>query len=562
MDEQDLDDRIAHLRDRADEWATLDLSRKIELARGFLDRTAEVADAQVREAVRQKRLPPDTPAAGEEWLSGPLSTVRTTRHLIETLESLEDSGSPPFDTSATRQRPDGRLIAEVFPASLWDRVVYPGFSAEVWMQDGVTRQNLREHIAKFYRDPEPAGALSLVLGAGNVASIPPLDALDRLFARGEVCLLKLNPVNDYLGEFYERTFEEFIDAGYLDIVYGGAEVGEYLCHHDGVDDIHITGSEKTHDAIVFGTGEEAAERKERGDPTLDKPITSELGNVSPVIVVPGPWNEDDLQFHAENVATQLANNGGFNCNAARVLVMPESWDHREAFMEELVGVFDRLDERVAYYPGARERFERFTDLEADVEVIGEGDEDDETLPFAILKDVDPKDRDHPAFREEAWCTVMAETRLGGEAPGEFLDNAVEFCNEVLWGTLNAEIIVHPETRRDLGPRLKNAIADLEYGNIALNHWPSLSYGLGITPWGAYPGQPLEDIQSGRGFVHNTLMFDKPQKSVVDGPFRMTPKPPWFATNEALDDLGPKLTELERDPSVGKLLGVLWTTVFG
>ncbi len=562
MDEQDLDDRIAHLRDRADEWATLDLSRKIELARGFLDRTAEVADAQVREAVRQKRLPPDTPAAGEEWLSGPLSTVRTTRHLIETLESLEDSGSPPFDTSATRQRPDGRLIAEVFPASLWDRVVYPGFSAEVWMQDGVTRQNLREHIAKFYRDPEPAGALSLVLGAGNVASIPPLDALDRLFARGEVCLLKLNPVNDYLGEFYERTFEEFIDAGYLDIVYGGAEVGEYLCHHDGVDDIHITGSEKTHDAIVFGTGEEAAERKERGDPTLDKPITSELGNVSPVIVVPGPWNKDDLQFHAENVATQLANNGGFNCNAARVLVMPESWDHREAFMEELVGVFDRLDERVAYYPGARERFERFTDLEADVEVIGEGDEDDETLPFAILKDVDPKDRDHPAFREEAWCTVMAETRLGGEAPGEFLDNAVEFCNEVLWGTLNAEIIVHPETRRDLGPRLKNAVADLEYGNIALNHWPSLSYGLGITPWGAYPGQPLEDIQSGRGFVHNTLMFDKPQKSVVDGPFRMTPKPPWFATNEALDDLGPKLTELERDPSVGKLLGVLWTTVFG
>lgn len=562
MDEQDLDDRIAHLRDRADEWATLELSRKIEIARGFLDRTAEVADAQVREAVRQKGLPPDTPAAGEEWLSGPLITVRTTRHLIETLESLEDSGSPPLDTSATRQRPDGRLIAEVFPASLWDRVVYPGFSAEVWMQDGVTRQNLREHIAKFYRDPDPAGALSLVLGAGNVASIPPLDALDRLFARGEVCLLKLNPVNDYLGEFYERTFEEFIDAGYLDIVYGGAEVGEYLCHHDGVDDIHITGSDKTHDAIVFGTGEEAEERKERGDPTLDKPITSELGNVSPVIVVPGPWNDDDLQFHAENVATQLVNNAGFNCNAARVLVVPESWDHREAFMEELVGVFDDLDERVAYYPGARERFERFTDLEADVEVIGEGDEDDETLPFAILKDVDPEDRDHPAFREEAWCTVMAETRLGGEAPGEFLDNAVEFCNEVLWGTLNAEIIVHPETRRDLGPRLKDAIADLEYGNIALNHWPSLSYGLGITPWGAYPGQPLEDIQSGRGFVHNTLMFDKPQKSVIDGPFRMTPKPPWFATNEALDALGPKLTEFERDPSVGKLLGVLWTTVFG
>jgi acyl-CoA reductase-like NAD-dependent aldehyde dehydrogenase len=562
MDEQDLDDRLARLRDHSDEWATLELSRKIEFARGFLERTAEVADAQVREAVRQKGLAADSAAAGEEWLSGPLITVRTTRHLIETLESLEETGSPPVDTTATRQRPDGQLVADVFPASLWDRVVYPGFSAEVWMQEGVDRQNLQEHLAEFYRDPDPDGAVSLVLGAGNVASIPPLDALHRLFTEGRVCMLKLNPVNDYLGEFYEQAFEEFIDAGYLDIAYGGAEVGDYLCHHDVVDDIHITGSDKTHDAIVFGTDDEAEERKERGEPKLDKPITSELGNVSPVILVPGPWSADDLQFHAENVATQLANNAGFNCNAARVLVMPEQWEHREAFMEALGEVFADLDQRVAYYPGARERFDRFTDLEADVEIIGEVDEDDETLPYAILQDVDPEDHDHPAFREEAWCTVMAETRLAGKTPGAFLANAVEFCNDVLWGTLNAEIIVHPETRRDLGPRLEDAIADLEYGNIALNHWPSLSYGLGITPWGAYPGQPLKDIQSGRGFVHNTLMFDKPQKSVIDGPFRMTPKPPWFATNDAANDIEAKLTRFERNPTIGKLLGVLWSTVFG
>jgi hypothetical protein len=181
----------------------------------------------------------------------------------------------------------------------------------------------------------------------------------------------------------------------------------------------------------------------------------------------------------------------------------------------------------------------------------------------ILSPFDLSGEEEPAQSNQI-ADKLSKDLLGSRSGPRVTDRycAVEFCNEVLWGTLNAEILVHPETRRDLGSRLEDAVADLEYGNVALNHWPSLSYALGITPWGAYPGQPLEDIQSGRGFVHNTMMFDKPQKSVIDGPFRMSPKPPWFATNEAADEIAPRLTEFEREPAVGKLLGVLWTTVFG
>ena len=54
-------------------------------------------------------------------------------------------------------------------------------------------------MAAFYRERGPHGGVALVLGAGNVNSIPPLDALYRLIARGQVVLLKMNPVNDYLG---------------------------------------------------------------------------------------------------------------------------------------------------------------------------------------------------------------------------------------------------------------------------------------------------------------------------------------------------------------------------
>jgi acyl-CoA reductase-like NAD-dependent aldehyde dehydrogenase len=41
-----------------------------------------------------------------------------------------------------------------------------------------------------------------------------------------------------------------VGAGVVRIVTGDARVGEYLVHHHGVDDVHITGSESTYDARV------------------------------------------------------------------------------------------------------------------------------------------------------------------------------------------------------------------------------------------------------------------------------------------------------------------------
>ncbi len=42
----------------------------------------------------------------------------------------------------------------------------------------------------------------------------------------------------------------------LRIVEGGAAAGRYLTGHPRVDEVHITGSDKTYDAVVFGTGAE------------------------------------------------------------------------------------------------------------------------------------------------------------------------------------------------------------------------------------------------------------------------------------------------------------------
>ena len=173
-----------------------------------------------------------------------------------------------------------------------------GYSAEVWVEPGQEPTQGQIYRAKAAGEVGEGG-VALVLGAGNQASIGPMDVLHKLIAEDEVCLLKMNPVNDYLGPHLLRALRPLVERNLLRVVYGGAEIGDYLCNHDEVDSIHITGSERTHDAIVWGgTPEQVAQRKAAGERRNHKPITSELGAVSPILVVPGDWTEQELAFQA------------------------------------------------------------------------------------------------------------------------------------------------------------------------------------------------------------------------------------------------------------------------
>ena len=95
-----------------------------------------------------------------------------------------------------------------------------------------------------------------MLAAGNVASIGPMDALHKLFVENHVVVLKMHPVNDYLGPLIERAFRPLAGEGYLRVVYGDVEEGQYLVHHPGIDEIHMTGSAAVHDRIVWGETED------------------------------------------------------------------------------------------------------------------------------------------------------------------------------------------------------------------------------------------------------------------------------------------------------------------
>jgi len=352
-----LDEALAILQDHKAEWATLDIAERIELLEELREGTMRVAQRWVDASVEAKGLVPGSAQEGEEWLAGVSLVVRNISLLIDSLRDIANHGAPQLPKKAY-ERDDGQVVAPVFPTDLWDALLFSGITAEVWMDPEVRLRDLPNAQAGFYREPSHAGRVALVLGAGNVSSIGPMDTLYKMFVEGSVVVLKMNPVNEYLGPIIDEAFAPLRDRGYFRLVYGGAAEGEYLCQHDLVEEMHITGSDKTHDAIVFGVGEEGARRKANAEPRNQKRITSELGNVSPIIIVPGPWSKGDIEFQAYNLASSLINNAGYNCTATRVIIQHEQWNQREELLDALKTVFREEPDRKPYYPGAVERCRR------------------------------------------------------------------------------------------------------------------------------------------------------------------------------------------------------------
>jgi acyl-CoA reductase-like NAD-dependent aldehyde dehydrogenase len=558
-DERQMDEAVAVLRDNAEGFAALGAKKKAALLRACMQRLAEVAGAWVDAGTQVRRTPEHS---GEEWFQGPVCLQRQLGLLVRTLESIDETGGVGLHSKQFQPDREGRLRVETFPTDRFDGALLAGFSATQLMQPGCSEEDVRSRAGEVYRLKRARGGVSLVLGAGNAGAIGPGDALYKLINRGQVVLLKMNPVNAEGAPFLERAFAPLIEAGYLRIVRGGAEVGAYLVDHPEIDDVHITGSNATHDRIVWGPAGEQRERRRRSnDPLLKKPITSELGNVSPVAVVPARYSNKELDFIAKNIVAMVAQNASFNCNAARVLVLSRAWSQRDALMARIAAFLEQTPTRYAYYPGARERYERAL---ARLEYESHGAPRDGHLPWAIVRGQAPDVAGHPLYTEEIFCPILCETVLDAADPVEFLSAFTRFANERLWGTLNATIVLPKglETSSEVGGALERAIIELRYGTVGINQWPALGYAMGSPAWGGHPSSTLADVQSGLGWVHNTYLLEGIEKTVIRGPLSVWPKPAWFVDNASGFELGRRFMEFYREPSWAQAAGLALAAMRG
>jgi len=548
------DEMLSELAAARPKWVALSTAERAALLRACMPTTLAVSDKWAATACAVKGYQEGSNGHGEEYLGGTLAVMRNLRLFAEALEA---GGQPKLPKKW--QRPDGQWVAQVFPQGGTDKLLFAGITCDIWIEPGKEPTQ-----GRIYREKAAgkggSGGLCVVLGAGNQSSIPPMDVLYKLVVDDEVCLLKMNPVNEQLGPVIEDAFRPLIDAGFLRVAYGGISVGQHLTDHALTTSIHITGSAVAHDAILYGPGEEGKKRKAARTPRIDKTITSELGCVSPVLVVPGAWSDAELDYQARQVASMLAYNCGFNCNGSRLIVLAKGWALRDRFEQLVKDKLAATPTRRAYYPTAKATWDRFTKVYPQHTDLG-AVTDPSALPWTILEGVSAKDGEY-ALAEEPWCSIMSFVDLDAGDAKSYLEAAVPFANDRCWGTLSINLLVDPRAEAQLGADFDRAVAALRYGAIAINCWSGLNYGLVNSTWGAFPGHPSHDIQSGQGVVHNGLLLDHPQKSIVRAPFIMKPTPAWFTDHKNNLALGRRMTRFEAAPRWWKIPAIAITALKG
>ncbi|GAA5154715.1 aldehyde dehydrogenase family protein [Microbacterium pseudoresistens] len=554
-----LDAAIAELETGSGSWAAMSPAQRVTLLRGVRRSVAGVSRKWARVAADSKQLPAGHPLRGEEWLSGPYGTLGALDAYIETLDRLAE-GRNPLDGVRIDSAPGDRTRIHAFPLTASDRILLSGFTGEVWLRPGTTPGDARARAGLAQRRPAEGG-VGLVLGAGNVTSIPVLDVLYELLAHDRVAILKLNPTQDPLLPVFEKALAPLMAAGLLRIVRGGGDVGAYLTGHPRIAHVHITGSAPTFDAIVWGTGAAGKRRRRENRPQLKKPITAELGGVSPIIVVPGEWSEADLRYQAEHVATMRLQNCGHNCIAGQVVILSADWPQRAQFLTELRRAYATAPERPLWYPHADERMRQAAESYPDALVLAD----------RLLVEIGPDDDPSALENTEYFAPVLGVVSLPGSGQG-FLDAAVSHANDRLQGTLGANVLVDPATEHALGDDFTRAIAELRYGSIAINTWTAFGFIAPTMTWGAFPGGTIADVGSGIGVVHNALLLGDVERSVVRGPFRplprslgawrdggrftILPKPPWFVSSRTGTEVSEGLTRFRARGGVLALMRTL------
>ena len=271
-----LETIVARLRDGARNFSKLSLDQRVQLARSMQAGYLRIARASVEAACAAKGIPLGTPLEGEEWSLGPWFVVRHLRLIRQSLLAIKHTGNTPI--GQVGRTPNQRLAVQVFPAGSIDATLFMGVRVDVHLQSGVVVEEMNSSRAHFYKNPDHEGRVVLVLGGGNINAIPTLDVLTKMFNEGKVCILKMNPVNAYVGPYIEEAFADAIRQDFLAVVYGDAGEGTYLANHPAIDEVHLTGSDRTFDQIVWGSpGPERDARKAQRRPLLQKPVTARAG---------------------------------------------------------------------------------------------------------------------------------------------------------------------------------------------------------------------------------------------------------------------------------------------
>lgn len=165
-------------------------------------------------------------------------------------------------------------------------------------------------------------------------------------AGGNTVIMKPSELASVASLRYGEIIQNILPPGVLNVISGtGAEVGDALVRHPGVNKVSLTGSGRTAKAIAQSTSENP------------KPMVFELGGKSPNIV----FEDADLAKAANGVTVNgifTGNAGQLCCGGSRILIQRSIFDKMIELMKEEIATHiqfgDTLDIETSFGPVANE----------------------------------------------------------------------------------------------------------------------------------------------------------------------------------------------------------------
>ena len=539
----DVDRSISTLRLNSQEFANLTNEELSAMFLTSIENIKTIAYFWATIGADNKGIKGST-AEGEEWLGGPFASTIALQYYIDYLKN---------DINFIDEKSISENKINVFPNKNIEKLLFPFVTADVHFNKNMSIEDILNARGFGNRLGFKKG-ITLILGAGNVSSIPLLDTIYDMVVNRHCILLKLNPVNEYLKPVFEKVFENFISRGFMIVTTGDTEISSYMTNHLGITNMHLTGSDKTYEKIVYGT---VLPEKDKGKKTLPKinkkPFTTELGNVTPFIIHPGNWSSGEIKYQARKIVTAKLNNNGFNCIAAQVIVVPKGWKHSEKLVEAIKKQLSNEKDRLAYYPDSLNNLNNLLS-EKNVQQVN----DESCATPHLTKDLELNDHYE---NNEVWSSALFFKYIDYENEQDYASKSIDYVNNEVWGNLGVAVLIKKHNSRKNKELLNSYVQNLNYGTVAINEWPALGFIIPTMPWGGYPGNKDSDIQSGQGYVHNALLFESPLKGVLYSKFKLPLiDPVWFTSNKKGRKVFKNLTYYQIENSKINLIKLLFSAL--
>jgi hypothetical protein len=559
-------ERLEQVSAKRQEWLEVPATKRVQLLEEVLAIVVDTGyEALSQEAgvaaLTMMGIPTDTTEGRfeAEWallifISTAKSNLSALRHVIK-IQAGEDAPSHTSKDLAaplkTRTADNGQVCVTTFPLLPEDKQSQiADCIGEVWLDEERVQAESEVRHFQFEEFGREGGGLMVVLGAGNLGGLDVADILYNIFVKNCVVYLKLHPMRGYLEAVIRILFRPLIDRGYLEIeAHTTMERASALVYHPDVTGVHLTGGKATHDAIVWGSptetnlfGKSEQERNiENKTPKLKANMTSELGAVSPWIVVPYRYTETELKDQAGQLAYWMHSNASCMCNSPKVIVISDDWEQKDQFLQIVETSLRNTFLPVAYYPRTKERWQSYRDKYPDAKEVDsstgmgvaerkltapQGSSEATLLPWLIVDlAIDATSESgrkaaqkEYAFSKEPFCPMYTIARLQNITNDDlegFCTTAASFCNDCLYGSLSGTVTVAPSLIKS--QEVQGLIANLRFGSLGVNLWGGSCYAAMTGGWGAFPGETLENVQSGRGRINNLLCLSNFQKFVLTSP---------------------------------------------